>query len=310
MVEIDKSINFSGRLPGQDPYGRWLVMLWVRDYTGHWVNVNKALLAKGLACLDVSAENPPGTFIRRGLTAFAARPELAEGVLGWHEPGWAKAVDDRDEVLGPIRLPDGSLDPRLLRIGDVQFEVPPENITVTKRLASKKVPLIRAKSSTMKGTGHAETMVEFTLYFTTLEQVNGRPRKVKLPSGEEVTYHVNGLRALVSQFKKCPFLPVQNHFLNNVHNIDALTLSELQVSTMPGFPGVLMARLVCFAFDYTGYINADDFNAVFNWPLFRYYYQRSLTRRDGSSIYLAPIRELSNDFTFYVISEEELAKRK
>lgn len=229
-------------------------------------------------------------------------------MLGWHEPGWTKAVDDRDEVLGSIRLPDGSLDPRLLRIGDVQFEVPPENIAVTKRLASKKVPLIRAKSSTMKGTGHAETMVEFTLYFTTLEQVNGRPYKTKLPSGKEVVYHVNGLRALISQFKKCPFLPVQNHFLNSVHNIDTLTLSELQVSTLPGFPGVLVARLVCFAFDYTGYIEADDFNAVFNWPLFRYYYQRSL--RGGFGTYLAPIEELSDDFTFYVISEEELAKRK
>lgn len=71
VVEIDKSISFPGRLPGQDSDGRWLVMLWARDAAGRWVNVNKALLAKGLVRLDLSVESSSGAFVRHGLATFA-----------------------------------------------------------------------------------------------------------------------------------------------------------------------------------------------------------------------------------------------
>ncbi|MEW6770004.1 MAG: thermonuclease family protein [Bacillota bacterium] len=308
VLEIDKSIQFPGYQPGQDPYGRWLVVAYVRDSAGNWVNVNKALLAQDLARVDIQSQ--PSYFSRHDFYRLGARPLPFLKGQGWHDPDWTVAEDDRDRVLGPIYLPDGSLDPHIMRLGDVQFRVPPESIRVTRRTAGVKVPLIRARTSAFKETGHAETMVEITLYFTSEEEINGRPYHTTLPNGRKVTYYVNGLRALLAQFKKCPFLPVQNHYLNNIHGIDALTLANLECSTLPGFPGVLVVNLTCYVFDYTAYLPTTlDFNAVFNWPLFRYYYQRSLSEKAGG-LYFAPFDGTSSDFTFKIISEEELARRK
>jgi len=312
LVDIDTSIKFHSHLPGRDIYDRWLGVVYVRDHTGQWLNVNKALVANGYARVDIKLDdsgNLPMHFREQNFYAYVPR-SLPEG-YGWQEDQVALPNDDRDSVLGSIHLEDGSIDRRALRLGDVQFEIPPEEIQVIFRSTGEKIPLIRANSSIIRGSGHHDIMIQFPVYFTDLEQINGYPRQVKLPNGQTKTYHVNGLRALIAQFKRCPFLPVQNYYLNEILDIDAVTLAKLQVGTVEGYPGVLMAVLTVFAFDYTLYLpGVIDFNSVFNWPLFRFYYQRALEWQDDKHTYLAPITSLNNDFVFSIVSEEDLARKK
>ncbi|WP_067923515.1 glucosaminidase domain-containing protein [Alicyclobacillus shizuokensis] len=199
-------------------------------------------------------------------------------------------LDDRDALYGA--LPDHHL-----RIGDTQFYVPPTAIQVTRRVRSDRINILRGRGSFAKQSGYSDLVVELTLFFPDTQSIN------------------NELRPLLAQFMKCPFLPIENTHLNNVHKIEAVTVEGLTVTTTPGFPTTLTATIQLLAFNPWSYLidqTGRTFDEMINWPLFRWYYQRNLEPSKYRYIrYFEPLTEdLDNSYIFRVASEQDLSAMK
>lgn len=181
-----------------------------------------------------------------------------------------------------------------LRIGDTIFYVPPTAISVHRQMKNKRTPILRARNSMPKESGYFDLVIEFTLFFPDETSIN------------------NELRPLLSQVKKCPFLPVENTYLNNTLKVEAVTISGITVQTTPGFPHTLQAQIQCYAFEHRNYITDDEdrtFDEMFNWPLFRWYYMRNLDPDHGKDYhtYFEPLYgELTNDFKFRIAAMDDL----
>ena len=257
-----------------------------------------------LALIDVKNNIPKFQFDPSDQSPAAASNESSAG-----------PSDDRNQVIGENRNSDGSLIADMLRLGDVQFKIAPSQITVTDRYSGDKIPIIAGKSSMFSSTGHSETQVEMTIYFNTLDQINGVDAVCTLPNGSNITYSVNGIRALLAEFKRCPFLPVENDYLNNVCDIYAVALSDLSLSTVENFPGLMCIDLTCYVFDHLAYLPSlynTTFGTAFNWPMFRWYYQQALVQDPShpDHTYLQPMTGLASDFMFSVINQQYLAEKK
>lgn len=194
--------------------------------------------------------------------------------------------DDRDSLYGSLR-------DHFLRIGDTQFYVPPTAIHVQRRMKQDKINVLRGRGSFVKGSGYSDQIVELSLFFPDLVSIN------------------NELRPLLAQVRKCPFLPIENTLLNNTYKIDAVTVASVSVQTVDGFPHSLEAKLQLYAFNPFAYIMDDSdrtFDEMFNWPLFRWHYQRNLKPDPANLIiYYEPLQQdLNNDYIFKIAAEEDL----
>ena len=182
-------------------------------------------------------------------------------------------------------------------LGDTLFMLPPEAIHTSSSLDYEKLPILRGKGSMMKNRGNIEELVELELYFNGEYGINGIPYEVETPSGEKLTYFMNGLRSLIAQFRVAPFLPIENHYINDILNIEAVSLVNMNISTVEGFPRLLKVILTLRDFNYRVFMpdlplpeyDLDSteisqtqpiFAQHFNWELFRYYYQRGLINGD------------------------------
>ena len=211
-------------------------------------------------------------------------------------------------------------------IGDVSFFIPPTQIKATNTTSTERMPVLRAKGTMAKQTEKTESMVELTLYFNNEEGINGYPMemdlwekrymdkdekyktsseafksdpdKIKEKDNGLRTYYMNGLRALLSEFKFCPFLPIVNKYINEVLNVHAVSLEQIMVKTVPNFPRLLSATVVMRKFDYQVYmpelpspyfdmdengnrksdILVNPFARCINYDVLRYYYQKPLIR--------------------------------
>src|SRR5579875_2895999 len=200
--------------------------------------------------------------------------------------------DDRDALYGAL------LDHHL-RIGDSQFYVPPTAITVTRKMKNHKINVLRGRGSFIKSNGYFDLIIEINLFFPDMVSINGE------------------LRPLLAQLKKCPFLPIENTLLNNVYDIEAVTVSGVSVTSVEGFPHALQAQLQLYKFNPFSYIydeSGRSFDEMFNWPLFRWYYQRNLFPDEHPELkrfatYYEPLQnELYNEYMFRIASEEDLKK--
>ena len=182
-------------------------------------------------------------------------------------------------------------------LGDTLLLIPPEAIHTSSSLDYEKLPVLRGKGSMMKNRGQIEELVELELYFNGEYGINGIPYEITTPSGQKLTYFMNGLRALIAQFRVAPFLPIENHYINDILNIEAVSLVNISVSTVDGFPRLLKVILTLRDFNYRVYmpdlplpeydIDSNEISQTqpiyaqsFNWELFRYYYQRGLINGD------------------------------
>jgi hypothetical protein len=78
-------------------------------------------------------------------------------------------MDDRDTVLGKF-------DPKFqVRIGDCQFVVPPEEISVNYISKAQRVSTLRSKGSLRKDMGQYYKRIQLSIYFSGLDQINGQP---------------------------------------------------------------------------------------------------------------------------------------
>lgn len=191
-------------------------------------------------------------------------------------------------------------------IGDVSFFCPPSAIRTYTTTSTERLPVLRAKGSMAKNIEKARTEIELDLYFNNEYGINGHelnielwenkdkedPKK-KIKSDEKITYYMNGLRALIAEFKFTPFLPIVNTYINRTLKIGAVSLGRLDIETVPNFPRLLKARLILEAFDYNIYMpevpemfvlreNSDTnevenpFAQCINYDVMRYYYQKPL----------------------------------
>jgi hypothetical protein len=196
------------------------------------------------------------------------------------------------------QTPYGGLLEHHLRIGDTEFYVPPTAISVHRQMKNTRTQILRARNSLPKESGYFDRIVELTLFFPNMDAINME------------------LRPLLAQVKKCPFLPIENTYLNDIHKIDAVTISGVTVQTTPGFPHTLQAQIQLYSFEPYSYIYDQDartFDEMFDWPLFRWYYQRNLDPElaGGFATYYEPLySELDNVFKFRVASEDDLGAMK
>lgn len=149
-----------------------------------------------------------------------------------------------------------------LRIGASTFNIPPLAIDVKTQTTIERVRSLRTHGTIKTKSGHSDTRVELDLYFNGVKNINDEN---------------NGLRALLAQFRRAPFLPVKNKFLNEVMNIHAITLSNMIVNTVPGFPNDIKVRLVGYKFSHTPYVPSEPFlDDLVNWDMFQWYYKKDL----------------------------------
>lgn len=195
-----------------------------------------------------------------------------------------------------------------IRIGDCQFIIPPDFISVRTVSQTEKNIAIRQSSSFKRKHGYESTEITIDIYFNNLEQINGF--KVESPF-EGKYYYVDGLRSLLAQCKVCPLVSVENEFLNIKCDIYTMAIQSIAISTIPGFPKLLKATIIGVDFNsqpYTGLPNYL-FDELIEWDLFRYNYQRFLTDISDdirTNDKLNTIADFSDEMTFFIIDKNSL----
>lgn len=300
MKQTNADIRLSGysySAYGVDVYGRYLAAVYTKS-DDKWINLNKLVIA-----------NSKQTIINPD---YVGHPELSNKSLTDAFKLWSYDYNRYQWLDSFEELNSKSYEKRILLhenlsgmkfceirdntvlIGDTLMLIPPTNIRSITQTTYEKIPLLRSKGQITKGGNHNESILELSLFFAGDTGINGIPYKVKLPSGEETTYYMNGLRSLIAQFKLTPFLPIENEYINDVLNIEAVSLLNIEVNTVPEYPQMLQATLIVRAFNYRMFmpdlpLGIEDqsdlsknalaetnpvFAKAFQWEVFRYYYQR------------------------------------
>ena len=202
-----------------------------------------------------------------------------------------------------------------VRIGDVFIPIPPLSIRLDKQYSTEKVTTMRAKSSLQKGVGNVRNVLTLDLYYHDLESINGTEALAyTTEDGQQVHYAMDGLRPLLAQFKKAPFLPIDNRHINEKMGIHNVVLRNLHIETVPGFPEAIKATLIIEEFDAAPYMMGQvALGSQINYPLLRWHYQQLLHRpvtADPWRDYLPKVERLDNRVTFSLINEAELATRQ
>lgn len=250
--------------------------------------------------------------------------------------------DDRAEIQKAITGMDlNEMSNHTVMIGDVLMMVPPTSIRYVSQTNAARVSMLRAKGTMSKSMPKSLRLIEMNLYFNGEDQINGIPYEQKTPSGDTMTYYMNGLRALIAQFKFTPYVPILNEYINNVLGIDAVALVSYDVNTMPNYPTTLQVTVRLQEFDWQQYMpellppNADDgediytnlFAKTIHFPVFRYYYQKALMKGQdllgedpssssyvestlGDKTALQPMGFDSHGIKFYIPNEEHLKMKK
>lgn len=220
---------------------------------------------------------------------------------------------DADAMTNPkvsrdIGIDDDNCDPdRMLRIGDCCFVIPPEFISVTTSTSHEAIQGIRHSGSMYIKNGFSRKEIQIQLVLNGMDQINGYEVTSPLPG---VTYYVDGLRALLSQFKFTPFLPIQNNIINIVHGVSNVALRNINVETIQGFPETLSVTLTLQEFNIQAVCPHpnDWFNDCIDWDLFRWYTQRPLIGHTKTKYHKITTPNLTHDFKFKILSQDALSK--
>lgn len=330
---------------GLDAYGRAIAVVYL-CIGGKWINLNKMVVAdtndtevnKYAAARDGAIDTSSFDF------------DAAQYADSLYKQ--SKEFDDRDEVQGEIFKTLGkgaslqALSDWTVIIGDVALMVPPTSIRCLTQSKSEHLPVLRAKGTMAKSATKMQRIIEMDIYFNGDNGINGykyetNTRKDK--KGKNVTYWMNGLRALYAQFRVAPFLPITNTYINDVLGVDAVTMISFSCDTVPNFPRLIKASIQLAEFEYRIYMpeiprdDGDDeegsefgrnyFAEQINYPLLRYYYQRFLmhgeelrgvdflddkyvTSTFGNRTCLVPCDFKDPYIKFYIPNREHLEKLK
>jgi hypothetical protein len=299
VLPKESSLSLGYNAYGQDAYQRFLGAIYVKK-AGLWINVAKYILAnckKAESLPDYTSNPATNSMYSYNSDAFKLWTyDKSNGKIIDSLENMAKDdFDDRRAIQRSITNIDFDyMKDYTTMIGDCLFMVPPTSIRCITQTTTEKMPLLRAKGSVTKSSPKSERLVQMTLYFNDEAGINGYPVPVTLPgfdpeTGEkEVTYYMNGLRPLLSMFKMTPFLPIENTYINDVLQMEAVSLVNIQVATVPGYPKLISAVLTLQEFNYRIYMPElpppdDDykknmFAETINFETMRWYYQRPLIR--------------------------------
>ncbi len=316
---------------GQDLHGRLVSVVYVK-VNGQWINLNKMVKADTNCTLtNTYANNKLLTNEREAdYMVKIFKPESYNVELQAYCDSIIESTlkfDDREkvqaEIIGELNKEKNAyLKPTnwdglknwTVIIGDVVLMIPPTSIhTITQSKAQRR-PLLRARGTMAKGATKAQKTLNLDLYFYGDAGINGIEYKTKtgmLKDKNEITYWMNGLRALIAQFKVAPFLPIENEFINNVMNIDAVSMLDMSLDTVPNFPALVKVTLQLAEFEYRIYMpeipkyekasqnikNVNYFAKQINYPLFRYFYQRLIRNgEDLKGVKFLDAKYISNTF--------------
>ena len=177
-----------------------------------------------------------------------------------------------------------------LRLGAANFYVPPISIDVSTqfKIGSITGGAIRQKNSPKFNTGYKETHIRMQLIFPNYEEIWGirisdastinlsENYKIDFANGGDTEIKIDkflsSLRGLVAAFKYSPILPVRNHYLNSVHGITAVALSNMTIKTMPSYPFAFIVELQLLNFNHQPFLPMiKDFNQAIHWGKYRQY---------------------------------------
>lgn len=187
--------------------------------------------------------------------------------------------------------PPASVNPWEMRIGASRFFVPPINVDVSEefKVGSLSGGALRTQNTPKFNSGHAETVIEMTLYFPNHESIwgyNGKSAKdinFETASNEDIDRFISSLRGLITQFKYAPFLPVRNEYLNRTYDITGVALHSMSIQTVPGFPFCVAVTLQMLKFNFKPYLPPiSDFNQAINWGRYRQYVGRAAQKLNST----------------------------
>lgn len=301
---------------GQDKYRRWLGAIYLKikidgKEESAWINVAKYLISKlgdnidlvsGLTPIDQDRGNTLSPIFN--IWSYDKnRIEYADAFFEFSK----NKLDDRREIQRQITGYDYAVyKDYTVIIGDCLFMVPPTSIRVINQTQSERIQLLRSKGTMTKQKPHNDRMIQLTLYFNNETCVNGYPYETTLPNGEKITYYMNGLRSLLAMFKVTPFLPIENEYINNTLNIEAVSLVDVNIQTMPSYPKCLAVSLTLQQFKYRVYMNelpipnpelGEDYDknmfaASINYKIMRHYYQQLIINGEA----LGSLNTLSDEY--------------
>lgn len=201
-----------------------------------------------------------------------------------------------------------------VRIGDVMLNVPPTSIRMIRMPQNEKVPVMRANTSLQKQVGTARIQLQLDMIFNSLDAINGYKETAYLDSkSRAMNYYMDGFRPLLAQFKKAPFLPIDNEYINEKLQIDNVALVSVSANTVEGYPDAIKVTLLLEKFDAATYLmTSDKLGDIMNYPLLRWYYQDMLrppAANEPWKKHLPTIDRLDNNVIFKIASESELSER-
>ena len=335
------------RFFGQEGNGRMLGAVYVKintEYGSQWINLAKYLISK----YD-KIEVLPGYSDSDGV--LSEYSNVSDAFKMWtydkSKSIYVDAInnidtDDRSTIQKQLTGIDlDVLTNHTVLLGDCLFMVPPTSIRVISQTKSERISMLRAKGTLTKTLPKTERLIEMQLYFNGDDAINGIPYEQITPSGQKLTFYMNGLRSLLAQFKFTPFLPIHNDYINYVLNIEAVSLANITINTVENFPRTLQVTITLQDFDYRQYMPeilpsdgdfkitafSNMFSKVINWPVMRYYYQKCIKKGEelsdmdfssdaylketvGQKTALQKVHFENPCFSLYIANEEKLKQRK
>lgn len=306
------------RTPGQEANGRFLAAIYLK-INGQWINLNKKLLYESekngveRANYTDSVDDMVNDYYQaRGLKLWTYDLKNQLYIDSISDDVY-KSKDDRKEIQQKIAGCDlKEMRSHTVMIGDVLFMIPPTSIRTVSQVRTSKTHLLRAKGGMSNTLPKTERLIQMELFFNEDGGINGIPYTQKLPNGNEKKYYMNGLRALIAQFKLAPIQPIHNSFINDTLNINAVALSSYTIDTIPNYPRTLKATITLEEFDWIQYMpcqaipqnqTSDDlykngFSETMHFPLMRYHYQKALER--GNDLKLGDFKNVAPNNKDYI----------
>jgi len=111
------------------------------------------------------------------------------------------------ESVATIKSPSRDYSEDFFKVGDVVFRVPPQSISVTEEHGIYSFPSVRTKGSPKMRTGQGQTAINVESIFSSVDEINGYT--------DNGSWY-GGLRGMIAQYYRAPFLPIENHTIRRI----------------------------------------------------------------------------------------------
>lgn len=204
-----------------------------------------------------------------------------------------------------------------VRIGDVMLPIPPLNIQQERQYQNQEIKALRSSSALQVQGNHTKIHLVLDFYIDSMVEINGHPIQAPvqlLDDPKNNVWYLDGLRPLLAQFKKAPFLPIDNGYINEHLHVHNVALKNILIETIPEFPEALKVRMVLQEFNPQTYLTSSDkLGTRLNYPLLRWHYQHllvdSIEKHPWKKV-LPKAEKLDNTFSFKTVSSDYLYERK